>query len=297
MKKFLYTIAIISMAGSAVKAQTSTPTNTPVSDPVRKVRFGLRVTPQPTWLASGDKNATPSGANFGFGFGLNMEFRLNDVASLQTGIGGDFEGGKYTFRNDASYKAMYFLDESNTMIAPKSGNAPNVLKNEGTTGYVLKERTLKTTFVTIPVILKLSTKEYNGFKYFGMFGGEIGIRAGAHANDSYYTSENYDPNGNVTTTQLSPPDQSQINLNKDASLIPLRVGLNVGAGSEYRLGGTTSIFVNVNFFHSFINTYRSQSKYLVYKTDPITTNNTDVYKFVQQAILLNAVRINIGIMF
>lgn len=265
-----------------------------------KVRFGLRVTPQPTWYSSGDKNNSPSGAKLGFGFGLNMEYRFSDVISLLTGVGGDFESGKYQFRHDANYNAMYFLDQANLMVAPKSGNAMTIVQNPENTGYELKERTLKTTFVTIPLILKLSTKEFNGLKYFGQFGAELGIRIKAQATDSYYAAYSYDAaTGTVVATVPNPPSLSQIDVSKDANVIPVRVGLNVGGGAEYRLAGSTAVFASVNFFRSFINVYRQESRYVVYQAVPNTSSTTTTvnYKFIQQNLMLNAVRINIGIMF
>jgi hypothetical protein len=293
MKKFLYILSFLSLS-PLFKSQTTTPVPAPDADN-RKVRFGLRINPQPTWLSSGDKNNTPSGANFGFGFGLNVEFRFSDVVALLTGIGGDFEGGKYKFRNGAGYQPTYFLDPSNIMVAPKSNNPLTTLKNPDNTSYLLKERDLKTSYVTIPIILKLSTREYNGLKYFGMFGGEIGVRVNAQATDSYYSSTTYDVNG-VGTTLAGAGSLSQINVNKDCSPVPLRVGLNVGAGGEYRLAGTTALFVSINYYRSFINAYRQQSNYMIYQA-VAGPNNTEIYKFVQQNLMLSAIRINIGIMF
>jgi hypothetical protein len=296
MKKFLFTLSTSLLLASSLLSQTPAPTQTSNFD--KKFRFGLRITPQPTWLSSADKNNVPSGAKFGFGFGLNMEFKFSEIAALQTGIGGDFEGGKYTFRNDpgSNYQVMYFLDASNNMIAPKNGSDPTVLRNENNTGYVLKDRSVQTTFVTIPLILKLSTKEYNAFKYFGMFGGELGVRVKAQSTDSYYNSYNYNAGGVVKTT-TGPSSQSQIDISKDASPIPLRFGLNVGAGTEYRIAGSTSVFASINYFRSFVNVFRQNSNYLIYKTDAVTSNGTENYKFVQQSLLLSAIRINIGIMF
>jgi hypothetical protein len=308
MKKFLFTCLTLVLFGLAVKAQTTTPTSTVAPAPApsndkaaefdKKFRFGLRITPQPTWYASNDKNNLPYGVNFGLGFGLNMEYRFSEIAAFQFGIGGDFEGGKYTFKNDGSgYTVQYWQNKStNEFVLPKNGALSNTINNDKNVHYIVSERSVKTTFVTLPLILKLSTKEYGGLKYFGMFGGELGIRAKAKATDTYEKSYLYDANAAITATNGA-SSQSDIDIGKDASLIPMRFGMNVGAGTEYRIAGSTAFFVSVNYFHSFTNFMRNESKYMVSDVNKDLTAGTEDYKFVKQNLLLNAIRINIGILF
>ncbi len=293
MKKFLLS-AVIVLIGLNMKSQKDS------LESDSKWRFGLRGNIQPTWFTSGDKNNISNGTSLGAGFGLNVEYKLSRVAALLTGIGADFESGKYKFRNDSSYSVSYWRDEATSkFIQPgtKSENDPTSLKNPSNTGYELKDRTVKTTFITIPVILKLSTKEYNGFKYFGMFGCEMGIRIKSLANDSYYHSFKYDAAGVGTETGVL--NQSKLNIGGikgDANRVPIRLGLNVGLGAEYRLGGTTSLLLSVNYFRSFWNYMRNDSPNMIYKTTKVSPGN-EKYSFVSQTLLLNAVRINIGIMF
>lgn len=286
MKKILFTFICLSLLGFSLSAQK----DTNAFD--KKFRFGLRVTPQPSWFTSGDKNNIPNGSIFGFGFGLNMEYRFSEIAALLTGVGGDFEGAKYKFKSDPanSYQPSYWMDENNELIAPNSGKKNNNIV------YVVKERTVKTTFATIPVILKLSTREYNGMKYFGMFGGEIGIRLKAIANDTYYHIDQY-INDTLRVNKVSSIESTEtgINIASDASLIPLRVGLNVGFGAEYRIAGSTSLFMSLNFFRSGTNLFRKESDYMYYRTDQ--TGNGEAYKMLKQNLKQSAIRINIGIMF
>ena len=265
-----------------------------------KVRFGLRINPQPCWLSSSDKNNIPNGAVFGYGFGLNIEYRFSDVASLLTGIGGDFEGGKIKYRNDPAnnYQVCYFKNDGDAFIQPKNNTPINELKKSGNTVYVIKERKINTTYVTLPVILKLSTKEISGMKYFGLFGAEIGIRIKAKAADSYLDVRKY--KSDTTYESLSTVTEKDIDIGKDASLVPIRIGLNVGAGFEYRLAGTTSFFASVNFFNSFTNLMRNDSKFQMYNWQEIDASkgNTNMsYKMVSQNLLLKTVRINLGFMF
>jgi len=294
MQRSLLSIFAILFISNAYLSQNSDST----SD--SKVRFGLRINPQPSWYSSSDKNNLSDGAVFGYGFGLNIEYRFSNVVSLLTGIGGDFEGGKIKFRNDAnnSYQVCYFKDEADNFIQPKNNSAANELKKAGNTVYLLKDRKINTSFVTLPVILKLSTKEINGMKYYGLFGAEIGFRLKAKATDGYYEARKYLSDSTYEKMLIS--SEKDIDIGKDASLVPIRIGLNVGAGIEYRLVGSTSFFASVNFFNSFTNAMRNDSKFLMYNWQVIdgARGATPVnYKMVSQTLLQKAIRINLGFMF
>ena len=292
MRHYITVITISILMSTTIKAQSS--------DDDNKVRFGLRLSPQPTWFSSSDKNTLPNGGVFGYGFGLNVEFKLTNTAALLTGIGGDFEGGKLKFRNDAAnnYQMCYFKDDADAFVQANSNSPVSALKKAGNTLYVVSERKINNTYVTLPFILKLSTKEISGAKYFGLFGAEVGIRIKAKAEDKYLEVRKY--KSDSTYESLPATTVSDIDISKDASLIPLRVGLNVGAGFEYRLVGSTAFFFSVNYFNSFTNFMRTESKYMMYNWQSIDAakgNSTLTYKMVSQNILAQAVRINFGFMF
>ena len=302
MRKFLLSATTVLLLSSVAISQTNTATPTHEDKKKeefdKKFRFGLRITPQPTWFSTSDKNITPNGAKFGFGFGLNMEFKLSDIVAFQTGVGGDFEGGKYSYKSDPTnkYSVRYWQNNSAEFIEPKKDGDGLELKNETSTGYLLKERSLKTTVVTLPAILKLSTKEYSGLKYFGMFGVEIGIRVKQIATDTYLESYKYNAAGAIISTNTSPSSQSSIVLSKDGSIVPLRLGLNAGLGTEYRIAGSTSLFFSINYFRSFTNQLKKESNYLIYDAS-VSSSGTYSYNFIKQNLIQNAIRINIGVLF
>jgi hypothetical protein len=275
MKKLLYTLSALALLSAPLKSQDDDASE-------NKWRFGLRITPQPSWFKSGDKNNTPVGAVMGFGFGLNVERRLTSTASLLLGIGGDIEGGKYNLRNDSAYRVVYWVDAQNEFVKPGTDGASKV--------YHLKSRKISTTHVTIPVILKLSTKEYGGFKYFGMFGTEVAVRIKSVATDTYH---GYITNPTMTNTAafIGEFTEKDIDIAEESSLIPLRLGLNVGAGTEYRLGGSTSLFMSINYFMGFTNLMKKESKFHAYGME------NGEYRYVKPDLKQNAIRINIGIMF
>jgi hypothetical protein len=282
MKKLLYTFIAISFAGS-VLAQDA-----PAS---KSVRFGVFVRGTPTWYGmTNNNNYSKGGAIFGAGFGLNMEFRITDAVSFQTGIGGDFDGGKIKYNynvgniNPANdYATGYILDKTPSLVEIK-GTSPSdyytgLIKGDYTQ-HDLLTRQIHTTYVTIPLILKMKTKEISGFKYFVDFGASLGILASATATD--YTTDG----SNFTTYK-------GLSMYKDC--IPVRVGLNVGLGAEYRLAGTTSLFLSANYVNSFISTVKANSVYNA--TGYTTVNGYSAFVYAAQKFNTNGIQINIGVLF
>ena len=289
MKKILSIVTAALLITNVVKAGDG--------DDEKKFRFGLKVTPTPAWLRSADtKVVDKNGLKFGFGFGLQTEFRITNTAHFVTGIGGDFLGGKQIYKNGQGYvltKDNAYKDskEAKFESSPVTTNAVNVAGNNDKY-YEIKTRSIKTTYITIPVMLKLMTKDISGFKYYGVFGGDIAIQTKFKCNDELtelkYNTVNglYETSGDVTISDMRPT----------GDLIPINVGLNVGLGFEYNLSGSTSLFVGFNYCRGFINQYQGTSEIIV---DQIKTNINagTVPTKSKQSAMSDGVQINIGMLF
>jgi len=261
----------------------------------KKFRFGIRVAPQPTWIKSKDKNATGAGMGLGFGFGLITEFKLSDIVRLYTGIGGDFENGTINYKYDLAnqFSVTYFTDKDGELVELKNGMDTSEIFSQNITGYgAVTKRKIKTTHVTIPLTLKMLTQEYGGFRYFAQFGADIAIRTKIKADDEY-SALFRNRNSSLLTSSST---NSDLDLKKDASLLPIRIGLNVGLGTEYRIAGTTSLMFSINYFSSFTNLMRSTSKYTITNAS-IDSNGKFNFTFLKQNLVQNAIRINVGILF
>lgn len=259
----------------------------------KKFRFGIRIAPQPTWIKSKDKNATGGGLNFGFGFGLITEFKLSDIIHFYTGIGGDFENGTVNYKNDPAngFQVGYVTDKEGNLVELTNGMDTSKVYASGNVAYSgITNRKFKTTYVTIPLTLKMMTQEYSGFRYFAQFGADLGIRTKIKSDDTY---SQIAKSGTATTVTGTNTD---MDLRKDASLIPIRIGLNVGLGTEYRIAGTTSLMFSINYFSSFTNLMRNTSKYQITSAQ-IDSNGKYQFTFLKQDLIQNAIRINVGILF
>ena len=266
-------------------------------DDDKKFRFGLKVTPTPAWLRSADKKVVDkNGIKFGFGFGLQTEFRITSTAHFVTGIGGDFLGGKQIYKNGQGLilsKDNAYTDSEKTNFAngALTTYTDNIVGNNDKF-YEIKTRSIKTSYITIPVLLKLMTKDISGMKYFGVFGGDIAIQTKFRCTDELTelkfntTTGFYEASGDVTVTDMRPT----------GDLIPFNVGLNVGLGFEYNLSGSTSLFVSFNYCRGFVNQYQPTSEILV---DQIKTNmNLGINPTKsKQSGMSDGVQINIGMLF
>ena len=291
MKKILLFVIAAFMVSKASIAQDD--------DTKKKFRAGLKFSAQPSWFTSGDPNTTKLKTGFGYGFGLVTDFRLSDVIYFSTGIGGDFENATIKFRDDGfnpytnanAFHTEYTLDNSNAFVEAENGMDINNYYKAGNTTYALSSRKIKTTYVTVPISLKMLTKEFAGFRYFGQFGGDLGIRVGAKAQDVY--SYKFDYSSSTLTAGGTSP---YYNIGKDCSLLPFRFGMNIGLGAEYRMAGSTSLFLSVNYFRSFTNLMRNDSKYN-YTSATVDSNGKLTFTHLQQKLMMSAIKINIGVMF
>ena len=159
MKKILILVSSIVLLANTISAQDAAD---------KKVRFGLKATPTPTWLRSDDlKNTESSGVKFGFGFGLQLEFKISSTASFVTGIGGDFLGGSQKYNLG---QGIALNKDNSAYVDSKDldfNKATSAINNASTdiNYYQLNSRSIKASYLTIPVLLKLMTKDISGFKY------------------------------------------------------------------------------------------------------------------------------------
>jgi hypothetical protein len=251
-------------------------------------RFGLKISPTPTWLRSNELNYIKNdGIKLGFGFGLQTEFSINSTASFVTGLGGDFLGGKQTYLKGQGYvltKDNEYTESKNTKFTEDNTTVTDKKF------YEINSRTTKISYVTIPIMLKLMTKDIAHFKYFGVFGGNIAVQTKFRVTDEITELR---PNG-TTYTEFGKSNITE--MRPDGDLIPVNLGLNAGIGAEYNLSGSTSVFVSLNYLRGFINQYQNTSEIMVDQIRENLNNKTQP-KSSKQSALSDGMQLNIGILF
>ena len=246
----------------------------------KNVRFGLMAAPSLNWYKPDyPKKLEKAGSKLGFAWGMQIEFRLNAVAVIATGLQVDYDRGYLNFLDTAVY--WYDTKEQAYLELGDTGTA-GVNKEL----YKLDTRLYKTNYVTLPFCLKMKTKDIGGMTYFMKFGLNSSFRLKAKANDDF-TKLNPPP-----TTKLSNSDLDNTN---DMKLF--RFQLQVGGGAEYNLSGTTSIVFGLAFNYGFSNVLTKDSKYLMKSNGKGTNNYAGANAAFPQNAASSNIALTIGMLF
>lgn len=259
MKKALFLLLSLLIGGKYAFAQDE--------NELKNFRFGLRTGGMLTWYTPDDKKKfTSDGVSAKGSYGLMMEFRLNKVAVIATGFQVDYDGGKLNML-DTNF---YFLSKDDEFLA-----------KEDTAGvpydaYQVLGRTYNTTYITIPLTMKLKTQEIGYFTYYGQFGLNNSIRLKSRVNDADKTMTG----GSADQTDLDNTDDMNL----------FKFALNIGGGMEWNLSGSTSLVFGLNWYNGFTNVAKKDSKY-VFRT---SYNNND---YIKQNVRSSAICLTVGVLF
>jgi hypothetical protein len=257
----------------------------------KNFRFGLQVTPAVQWFKiDGSKKIESDGVKFKGGFGLNTDFRITDVIWFNTGFNLFYDGGKIAYKDTVKYffnkgdETIYTIEDG---IKLAQSNTADTLKLEI---YKLDKRTYNSTNIQIPIMLRLRTKDIGGMRYFGQFGLNANIRLRARATDLLEKQTSVTkPSG--FSSQVT---KENLNITADANIFNL--GLAVGAGAEYNLSGSTSIFGALNFVNLGFTNFAKSSSNQLFTTDG-NNNKSGKYPEFAQKFLSRGVTLSIGILF
>ncbi len=270
MKKVLLLILALSMGGKYAIAQ-----DTGEND-LKNFRFGLKATGMVNWYKPEDKNKfTSQGATARGSYGLITEFRMNKVVSFATGVQVDYDGGRLAFNeNDTNF---YFLSKDLELLE-RSDSTSTASK------YRLNSRFYRTTYLTIPIGLKLKSPEIGALTYFGQFGVNASFRLKSRADDKL----NAVSGGASNETINQQVSQSDILNTTDMNIF--KFSLNIGVGAEWSIAGSTSLVFGLNWYNGFSNVLKSESKYLF-------RNRNNGYEATKQNAKSNAIALTVGILF
>jgi hypothetical protein len=259
MKKALFLFLALTIVGKYAFAQDG-------ENDLKNFRFGLKTTGMLTWYKPDDKKKFSSGGVSAKGsYGLMTEFRLNKVAVIATGIQVDYDGGKLNML-DTNY---YFINKDSELLS-KSDTA-----GQQFTMLRLGSRQYNTTYLTLPLTLKLKTNEIGMLTYYGQFGINASFRLKDRVNDETYL-------GNLKSNQTDLENTKDMNLFKFA--------LNVGGGAEWNLSGSTSLVFGLNWYNGFSNVLQKNS-------DILFRSASHQYEPTVQNARASAIALTFGVLF
>ncbi len=117
--------------------------------------FGLKASPQISWMKPNTDGYKSTGVKAGFGWGFIAEFNFTENHSIGTGFNMLFNGGKLKFPTE------------------QGGVAGTMNRN-----YFLK-------YIEIPLTLKMRTNPISGMRYFGRIGLGSGFKIGSKVIDEF----------------------------------------------------------------------------------------------------------------
>lgn len=249
-----------------------------------KFRFGLKLGPAVNWMKPDDvKKFENDGATVGFNWGLQAEYALSDNFSFYSGLELNQERGKINFApSDNSSLVGYFMDDEYNFSTLKEENGIYSPEDTSAYGIRLLNRTYKSTYVTLPIGMKMKTNEIGYMTYFGEFGLNIAFRTGTKITDEV------DYMGNVAA-KANLSDIRDVNIDKDMQ--PVRIQLRVGAGAEYKISEGTSVFGAIHYNLGFTNSVKKDSKLMLNEKDP------GVFKPLSQKFTAHGIAVTIGVLF
>ena len=215
----------------------------------QKFRFGLKMAPSIAWMKPDDKKKLLSD-------GSALKFAYGLVAEFKLTSVASFSTGlevNYTGGrlNFANAADSNFYDPSEYTV-PVAGSVDK---------FLISQRSYKITYVDI----------------------NLSIRGKVKADDigTLLTYED------TIVTVINDYEIPDLIVTKDMSFF--RAGLNVGAGAEYRIAGTTALFASLNFQNGFTNVLKKESETI----KSLAKNG----QALQQNAKSNFFQLNIGILF
>lgn len=274
------------------KTTESTNSTNHQENEIRNFRFGLIILPALKWYETESKSIERDGAVPKFGGGLTVEFRLAKVAAIQTGVNIITAGGKLKYANggekiSGQSTVGYYYNQNDDIIQELDDINPS--KMTGLTHYQLNNRNYKTTYINVPVLLKLKTREIGSMVYFGQFGLNSNFRWKGRATDNV-----------IDLSSTASEKKSDLVISRDVSFY--NAALNFGLGAEWNLAGTTSFVFGLSYNLGFTNVLRKHSRFLEKRQNEQGYNeNTapDLYKVapLEQVVKENSLVLTLGVLF
>jgi hypothetical protein len=202
------------------------------------IRLGLKIAPNIGWMNPNENEYKYNGVAAGVSLGFVSEFYFSEHYAFSTGFNFSFLNGNLQF----PYAA-----------------APD-------TGIVNRKYSFR--YLEVPLMIKMKTREYGDFSFFGQIGFGTGFNLRTKAKDEFITEGNgtINDNKNLSTNETS----------------LIREAILVGIGTEYKIDESVRLIFSLGYSNSLNNVLQgSNSK------DPGLSNRSS----------LNYAELNIGVLF
>ena len=191
--------------------------------------FGFKGGATMGWMNPDSKGYESDGLKMGYTWGFIADFFLMENYGIATGFD------------------VLSLNGGLTMPASITHDEEKV------NGALNRKYRLK--YIQIPLTFKMRTKELGKFRIFGQIGLGTNFLIGAKANDEFTPDS-----GEAVTTN------DDVDIYDDITF--MRESLILGAGLEFKLGGSTRLMAGISFNNGFMDILKGKNTY-----DPTINNN------------------------
>jgi opacity protein-like surface antigen len=230
----------------------------------KKFRIGLEAKPGLAWNVSNRSGQEGGRLGAVFAYGFPIEYYFSDVIGFSSGI----------FMNH--YRAGVEYTDSVRLTYQVVQQGGSVV----TTQDLIESRTYAFNSVNVPLKLKAKTPEIGYLTYFLEFGLDNDIIYASHSRRNTIIGAN-------GSTSVLEDDLKKIDTQED--VVWYRPGINIGAGVEYNLVGTTSLLMGFNWSGPIINQLRKESRSLNYAAEPQGA--------FRQELRTHRIELSIGLLF
>jgi len=206
-----------------------------------EIKLGLKFAPNISFLSPTTQGYSYNGVKLGGVVGFVSDFYFAEHYAFSTGFDFSFLGGKI------KYPDKVITDKKDTITGTTSSN-------------------LSFVYIEIPLMIKMFTKKFGRFSFFGQVGFGAGFRIAAHADNDFAGNNGY--------TQNERTDMMSQTTTVKTSVI-------IGLGSEMYLDQSTRLFLGIGYSNSLNNVLKGY-------------NN---YSGLNQKGYLNYAELNMGVMF
>lgn len=190
-----------------------------------QIKLGIKISPQITYFNSESKNISTNGASINMPYGLMVDYHFTENYAVATEFSIASYSGNVTAKNVTAERGGVFFPSQDV-------------------SYDYTAR-----YISIPILLKMRTKEIGYFRYFAEFGldNNFLIKSAADVSCSAFSLDNVNVNKPDKEDAFS--ISSFRKLDDDISFF--RESLIVGIGLQYNVFGNTLLTGGLRYNNSF----------------------------------------------
>jgi hypothetical protein len=189
------------------------------------------------------------GGNFSIGIVMHSSFKSSKNLGIATGLDFDFSTTKYS----ANVPTYYRYSDTDILKQEQSGG----------TGFLLTDRSQKSTYVSVPLMLLFRTDFIGDFRYFGKFGIRNSFMVANKFNDY---GQNVDVFGPAPSEMI---ENNNMKSSGEAFFYQGSVGLS--AGAEWNFVGSTCLVLEGGYYYGITPQYldRKENKRTTFTYDDL----------------------------